>query len=236
MERRMSAAFITFMTPSAFRVDASLLAPEQENLSEDALRAQVMKMLRSPAFSRSPRLSRFLRFSVEQTLLHRQDNLKEYSIGLEVFERPESFDPRMDSIVRVVARRLRTVVEAYYADEGRTDPILICFRSGSYVPTFRLRSEETDRKASADSAASQNTVLIVGRDTDNFEDDGKGTTGETAAADFVATKLGVPVMPLSRANGKEILQRLLDGDAHVFVLTAGGDLTGIALSMASKEH
>ena len=138
------------MTPSAFRVDASLLTPEQENMSEDALRAQVMKMLRSPAFSRSPRLSRFLRFSVEQTLLHRQDNLKEYSIGLEVFERPESFDPRMDSIVRVVARRLRTVVEAYYADEGRTDPILICFRSGSYVPTFRLRSEETDRKASAE--------------------------------------------------------------------------------------
>jgi hypothetical protein len=225
------------MTPSAFRVDASLVTPEQENISEDALRAQVMKMLRSPAFSRSPRLSRFLRFSVEQTLLHRQDNLKEYSIGLEVFERPESFDPRMDSIVRVVARRLRTVVEAYYADEGRTDPILICFRSGSYVPTFRPRTEESDRKAGVDSVAAQNTVLIVGRETDSFESDGKSTTGgDMAAADFVATKLGVPVMPLSRANGKEILQRLLDGDANVFVLTAGGDLTGLALSVASKEH
>ena len=205
-------------------------------MSDEAVKAQVMKMLRSPAFSRSPRLSRFLRFSVEQTILHRQDNLKEYSIGLEVFERPESFDPRMDSIVRVVARRLRTVVEAYYADEGRMDPILICFRSGSYVPTFRLRSEEMERKASAEAAVGQNTVLIVGRDSDSFDNNGNRTSGELAAADFVANKLGVPVMPLSRANGKEILQRLLDGNADVFVLTGGGDLTGLAMSLASKPQ
>ncbi len=223
------------MTPSPFSADATLVTVEQDKLSEDTLLAQVMKMLRSPAFSRSPRLSRFLKFSVEQTLINRQDNLKEYSIGLEVFERPESFDPRMDSIVRVVARRLRTVVEAYYADVGREDAVIISFRSGSYVPSFRLRCDEPEPKDNS-TATGQNTVLIVSREADGYQADGDGKAGEMTAANFVSNKLGVPVMPLSRENGKEILQRLLAGDADVFVLTAGGDLTGIALSATSKHH
>src|SRR6266851_6724997 len=118
--------------------------PFINDCSEEALQGQLKKMLQSESFARSRRLRRFLRFSVEQTLLQQTENLKEYSIGLEVFEKPESFDPRMDSIVRVVARRLRMMVDRYYETDGAADETLIVFHSGSYVPHFRLRSAGAD--------------------------------------------------------------------------------------------
>ncbi|MBN8731485.1 MAG: hypothetical protein J0L64_13155, partial [Acidobacteria bacterium] len=64
---------------------------------------QMERILASSPFTRSPRLSRFLRFSVEQTLKGRSDELKEYLIGTEVFERSAAFDPRVDTIVRTQA-------------------------------------------------------------------------------------------------------------------------------------
>jgi TolB-like protein len=102
---------------------------------------QVEKMLCSPVFSRSRRLCRFLRFTVDQTLQGRQSALKEYLVGVEVFGKSESFDPRIDSIVRVEARRLRVKLEAYYRTEGSNDPIVILFPKGSYIPTI-LRREQ----------------------------------------------------------------------------------------------
>ena len=64
---------------------------------------------------------RFLRFAVEQSLQGRADQLKESVIGMEVFDRTSSFDPRTDTIVRVEARRLRSKLKDYYESEGRDD-------------------------------------------------------------------------------------------------------------------
>ena len=65
---------------------------------------------------------------------------KEYTIGVAVFGRSEEYDPRLDSIVRVEARRLRTKLDEYYAGGGRHDPIVIEMPRGSYVPTFARRA------------------------------------------------------------------------------------------------
>ena len=73
-----------------------------------AVRAPLERVLASPLFSASERLSRFLRFAVEQVLEGHGDRLKEYVLGVEVFDRDERYDPRLDSIVRVEARRLRS--------------------------------------------------------------------------------------------------------------------------------
>ncbi len=80
-----------------------------------------------------------LRFLVEETLAGRGDRLKEFVVGVEVFGRPSSYDPRLDSLVRVEARRLRTALGQYYADEGRSDPLLIELAKGAYTPSFRRR-------------------------------------------------------------------------------------------------
>ncbi|HWB87385.1 MAG TPA: tetratricopeptide repeat protein [Bryobacteraceae bacterium] len=88
---------------------------------------------------RSERMGRFLRFAVERTLDGKADQLKEYLIGVEVFDRKPSYDPRVDPIVRVEARRLRSKLAAYYAGDGREDPVLIEFATGSYAPRFQMR-------------------------------------------------------------------------------------------------
>src|SRR4051794_41158630 len=100
----------------------------EEPLQPAPVRAQLERILASKAFSRSPRISRFLSFVVDQTLAGQEDKLKEYLLGVEVFNRLDSFDPRIDSIVRVEARRLRYKLERYYETEGQTDSVLIQFR------------------------------------------------------------------------------------------------------------
>ncbi|MCP5119424.1 MAG: hypothetical protein GY953_52145, partial [bacterium] len=70
-------------------------------------------------------MSRFLRFTVEKALAGHGSELKEYSIGLEVFDRLDSYDPRTDPIVRVEARRLRSKLASYYAEEGAGDKVVI---------------------------------------------------------------------------------------------------------------
>jgi TolB-like protein/tetratricopeptide (TPR) repeat protein len=81
-------------------------------------------------------MRRFLRIAVERTLDGRTDQLKEFSIGHDVFDRGEDYDPRTDSIVRVEARRLRKKLRAYYEVEGLPDKIVIQLHPGKYIPTF----------------------------------------------------------------------------------------------------
>lgn len=120
------------------------------------------RILKSEAFINSGRLSRFLRFAVEQTLNGTEERLKEYPLGVEVFDKHESFDPRIDSIVRVEARRLRSKLEAYYQSAGRVDAIIIRFYKGCYVPVFELRHElpqETDFSVSQAQVRARLAVL-----------------------------------------------------------------------------
>jgi serine/threonine-protein kinase len=97
------------------------------------------RILASRTFAPSERMSRFLRFAVEEALEGRADQLKEYRIALEVFDKDASFDPRIDPIVRVEARRLRAKLKRYYENEGRDDAVRIEFPTGSYAPVFHER-------------------------------------------------------------------------------------------------
>ena len=104
----------------------------------DAVRAQLERILASAGFANADRLSRFLRFVVERTLDGEGDQLKEYRLGTEVFDRPADYDPRLDSIVRVEARRLRSKLAEYYEGPGRSDPTVIRVDKGGYAATFDI--------------------------------------------------------------------------------------------------
>lgn len=79
---------------------------------------------------------RFLEYIVGRTLDGRARELKEYSIGVEVFDRRADYDSRIDPIVRVEARRLRSKLQAYYNSEGRDSGLRIDLPKGTYIPTF----------------------------------------------------------------------------------------------------
>jgi len=112
--------------------------PRSSPSQHSAIRRQLEKIAAHGLFARSERMVRFLRLAVERTLEGKADELKEYLIGVEVFDRPSSYDPRVDPIVRVEARRLRSKLKAYYAGDGNNDPVRIEFRTGSYAPQIRM--------------------------------------------------------------------------------------------------
>ena len=105
-------------------------------LPEEQVRAALDRVLASPEFVNATRLSRFLRFAVEKSLAGGGAELKEYLLGVEVFDRGQDFDPRLDPIVRVEAGRLRGKLQEYSEGGGQGDPVRIVFRKGSYAPTF----------------------------------------------------------------------------------------------------
>lgn len=107
------------------------------------VRWQLERVLGSEIFTRAPRMSRFLRFVVEETLQDRGSQLKEYLIGVEVFDRTDSYDPRADPVVRSEARRLRSKLLEYYEQEGRKDLVRIHLPKGSYAAVFEAPAAGT---------------------------------------------------------------------------------------------
>src|SRR5258707_6612050 len=105
-----------------------------------SIQDQLHRILASKPFAQSARMSRFLRFTVERAVSGQPDQLKEYVIGVEVFDRKASYDPRVDPIVRVEARRLRSKLKTFYDTEGLSDELIIEFPKGTYAPVFRNRS------------------------------------------------------------------------------------------------
>ena len=87
----------------------------------EAVRAALARLLGSRTFANAPVLRRFLQHVVERTVQERDSELKEYTLGVEAFDRGASFDPQIDTIVRVQARRLRAKLQEYYDREGRED-------------------------------------------------------------------------------------------------------------------
>lgn len=108
-------------------------------IASERVRAELEKILSSARFSRSERLRKFLRYLVEVTLSGRLELLRELPLGMDVFERGTDFDPRVDPIVRIDARRLRARLSEYYEGEGAFDEIEIVLDRGGYVPAFRRR-------------------------------------------------------------------------------------------------
>ena len=106
-------------------------------MSPDEAMVQLRRILDSATFSKAAVLRRFLQFLVERTLHGRIDEIKEYALGVDVFDRGSDFDPRTDTIVRVQARRLRAKLEQYYEGPGHADRIVIELPKGSYVAAFR---------------------------------------------------------------------------------------------------
>jgi serine/threonine-protein kinase len=105
-------------------------------VSRDAVLGQLFRITASAQFAASERLSALLRYVVEQTVGGRAGEIKEYTIALEVFGKPTSFDPRLDTIVLVQASKVRAKLKEYYAGEGARDAVLIDLPRGTYVPVF----------------------------------------------------------------------------------------------------
>jgi TolB-like protein/Tfp pilus assembly protein PilF len=125
------------------------LGPE---ISLESIRAELESILSSKTFRVATGQKDLLRFVVDETLANRADLLKEYWIGVKVFRRGESFDPRMSSIVRLEARKLRASLAKYFETEGVQDRVCVEIPKGGYAPVFSLLGESSALRPSTRTA------------------------------------------------------------------------------------
>lgn len=165
------------MGPSNSAVKPKPTLTEAPSISPAQARSQLQKILDDSLFARTRRMSRFLQFGVEHALAGTGDQVKEYLVGVDVFDRPKDYDPRVDPIVRVEARRLRAKLRAYYASSGKKDDIVIDFPKGAYAAEFRWKSSaKTALPVPAAAAEKSLAVLpfssLSGEDKGDFFSDG----------------------------------------------------------------
>lgn len=98
------------------------------------------RLSRSATFRKAERQRQLLRYLLDHAEQSPGPGPKEYVLGLEVFGRPASFDPAVDSIVRVEMRKLRQNLARYYASEGQADPFMITIPKGSYGLVLEARA------------------------------------------------------------------------------------------------
>ncbi len=124
-------------------------SPRNPDARLQEIRATLERLLGTQHFSAASRRGQLLRYLVEHTLKGDADKINEYAIGLEVFQRPESFDPRIESLVRTEFSRLRQRLKDYYAEDGCRDSIVIDFPPRSYVASFTFRDASKLRETTA---------------------------------------------------------------------------------------
>ena len=94
------------------------------------------RIISTAEFEKAYRLRQLLEHLVNKQLAGEEDDLKGYSIGLDVFEKGKNFDPDTDTIVRVQMVRLRRMLEHYYLSHGKYDAIIITIPKGRYIPAY----------------------------------------------------------------------------------------------------
>ncbi len=111
-------------------------SPVLQSVGWEAERAELQSVLQSNLFARSPTLTHLLSYLCEKKFAGETDQIKEYSVALDVFDRSDTFDQDSDSIVRVQANRLRKRLGEYYASEGASHSLRITIPVGQYIPSF----------------------------------------------------------------------------------------------------
>jgi hypothetical protein len=135
----------------------TVLYDEQERTN---VQQQLERLLVNPHFSHSKRFPSFLRFIVQEELEGRGDQLKERTLGIEVFGREADYDTTSDPIVRVTAAEIRKRIAQYYQDSRNPDELRISLPPGSYVPHFDWPARNPGSDAIAPSPLSSEPALL----------------------------------------------------------------------------
>ncbi|HZF38258.1 MAG TPA: hypothetical protein VE715_05520, partial [Blastocatellia bacterium] len=112
---------------------------EAIEIDAERINRQMELILDSKHFRQAKSLDKFLRYVVAKSLSGGENELKEFTIGLEVFHRGADYDPRQDAVVRVQANALRKRMASYYQEEGAGNELIIEMPKGHYVPRFYFR-------------------------------------------------------------------------------------------------
>jgi TolB-like protein len=129
-------------------------------LSPHMIKQQLQRLLKQEEFKKSPVLTRFLELVVLTKLAGREHEIKGYTIAVKALGRPACFNSQTDAIVRIHAGRLRVVLNRYYNNAGKYDPIIINIPKGTYIPQFHINNGDLEHKLYQQTSAT--TIQIFG--------------------------------------------------------------------------
>lgn len=187
-----------------------------------AIREQLDRILTSGPFAQSRRRQRFLDYIVNEALAGGGERLKGYTVALAVFDRPETFDPVADPIVRIEAARVREKLREYYDTEGQSDAVRIDLPKGSYAPHIEFResvasghesvghadtiaSESHTRKMSARSLATVILAVLLALIA------GFGALRWWGSSTPLSEKASIAVLPFENIGNDPTWERFADG-------------------------
>jgi hypothetical protein len=133
-------------------VDVNVDVPETEGVTEQEARMELDRLLPDPQFHSTERNRNFLRFVAQEMFEGRDAAVKAYTIAVDVFGRPSSFDPTTDPIVRIEATRLRASLAQYYESRAEEGTVRIELPRGRYIPVFTKAPPQGDSLDDADAA------------------------------------------------------------------------------------
>ncbi|MGA3161952.1 MAG: hypothetical protein ABSC77_12105 [Terracidiphilus sp.] len=150
------------------------------DITPEMILAQLQLLTRDEIFRASKRSIAFLRFVVEETLKGSEDQIKERTIGMEVFGRSSSYDTNLDHIVRTAATELRKRLAIYYGDEKHRAELRIGLLPGSYIPRFMHAHQAIQEDA--EDGVSNGTHFIPGQMQHSSMDSVANSHGESVLA------------------------------------------------------
>lgn len=187
-------------------------------VSATELRAHLEQIFQSKPFRNAEKLRRLLNYLVEAHLAGDDAKLKGYTIGIEALDRPDDFDPQLDPIVRVQAKRLRDGLDAFYAHEGQQSSIRILIGKGSYRPQIQRVTVPSIRiEPSTDATSPAEPVPQMAAPISARKDRAKRTKGTR-----VALALGLALAVLSGVAG--LVAMVARGPGADLLSKAGFDL------------
>ena len=126
----------------------------------ELVRKQLRLLLDQDELKRSPILAKFLDYVVTAKLEGREDEIKDYTIGVKALGRPPAFNPQIDAVVRIHAGRLRRTLIQYYYGPGKDDLIIVTIPKGTYANTPDVETVSVDALWITDE--SQPDALVYG--------------------------------------------------------------------------
>src|SRR5579875_1574469 len=115
--------------------------------SNDLLKEQVDRIVRSEEFRSAEVLRRLLQYLADKAAAGEADKLKEYVVAIEGLGKPASYDPQHNSAVRIQVGRLRQKLAEYYRNEGINDPLIVDLPKGRFRLVCEPRKHEPESPA-----------------------------------------------------------------------------------------
>ena len=161
-------------------------------LEAEAIRVQVERILQNKNLRLSEVQRRLFSYLADKSLSGEADELKEYTLGLDAFGKPPSYDPRQESVVRMHVARLRQKLADYYRIEGVNDPILVDLPKGGFKVTFLPRSPAPQIPGGVIESLLGRWRLRIGADPQALAASGSGAGGCLVGARCRCTVLRGP--------------------------------------------